>query len=59
MQVTMATAEQEIEKRKLSFDDLERETGRTDTSKWGSDASRRSRASLLNRGLGQPRRYGL
>lgn len=45
--VCLAVAEQEIEKRKISFDDLERETGLQDTSKWGSDASRRKRGAIL------------
>lgn len=46
-QVCLAVAEEEIAKRKISFDDLERETGRCDTSRWGSDASRRKRNSIL------------
>lgn len=46
-QVCLAVAEQEIEKRKLSLDDLERETGMKDTSRWGSDASRRKRGAIL------------
>ena len=46
-QVSLAVAEQEIERRKISFDDLERETGMRDTSKWGSDASRHKRNSVL------------
>ena len=46
-QVCLAVAEQEIAKRKISFDDIEHETSRTDTSKWGSDASRRKRNSIL------------
>lgn len=45
-QVCLAVAEQEIEKRKISLDDLERETGMKDTSKWGSDASRRKRGAI-------------
>lgn len=45
--VCLAVAEQEIERRKISFDDLERETGRKDNSRWGSDASRRNRNSIL------------
>lgn len=47
MEVCMAVAEQLISRRKLSLDDLERETGMRDTHKWGSDASRRKRASIL------------
>jgi len=47
MQVCYAVAEQLIAERKLSFDDLERETGRRDTSRWGTDASRRKRSSIL------------
>lgn len=46
-QVCLAVAEQEIERRKLSLEDLERETGMKDTSKWGSDASRRKRGAIL------------
>lgn len=46
-QVCLAVAEAEIARRRISFDDLERETGRRDTSRWGSDASRRKRASIL------------
>lgn len=45
--VCMAEAEKEIARRKLSLDDLERETGMIDTHKWGSDASRRKRNSIL------------
>lgn len=46
-QVCLAVAEREIERRKLSLEDLERETGMRDTSKWGSDASRRKHNSIL------------
>lgn len=46
-EVCLAVAEDAIAKRKISFDDLERETGRRDTSRWGSDASRRKRGSIL------------
>lgn len=46
-QVCLAVAEQEIAKRKLSLEDLERETGMRDTHKWGSDASRRKRNAIL------------
>lgn len=46
-QVCLAVAEQEIERRKLSLDDLERETGMRDTHRWGSDASRRKRGAIL------------
>jgi hypothetical protein len=46
-QVCYAIAEKLINERKLNFDDLERETGRRDTSKWGTDASRRKRNSIL------------
>lgn len=46
-QVCLAVAEQEIAKRKLSLDDLERETGLRDTHKWGSDSSRRKRGAIL------------
>lgn len=45
-EVCLAVAQEKIAERKLSFDDLERETGRKDTSKWGSDASRRKRNSI-------------
>lgn len=45
--VCLAVAEKEIERRKLSLDDLERETGLRDTHKWGSDASRRKRDAIL------------
>ena len=45
--VCLAVAEEEIERRKLSLDDLERETGLRDTHKWGSDASRRKRNAIL------------
>lgn len=45
--VCLAVAEKEISKRKLSLEDLERETGLRDTSRWGSDASRRKRNSIL------------
>jgi len=45
--VCLAVAEQEIAKRKLSLDDLERETDLRDTHKWGSDASRRKRNAIL------------
>lgn len=47
MQVCLAVAEELISKRKLSFDDLERETSRKDNSRQGSDASRRKRHSIL------------
>lgn len=43
----LAKAEQEIAKRKISFDDVERVTGMIDTHKHGSDASRRKRASAV------------
>lgn len=43
----LAKAEEEIAKRKISFDDVERETGRVDTNRWGSDASRRKRNSIV------------
>ena len=46
-QVCLAVAETEIDRRKLSLDDLERETGMTDTHKWGSDASRCKRGAIL------------
>ena len=46
-EVCLAVAEQEISKRKLCFDDLERETGLTDTHKHGSDLSRRKRNSIV------------
>jgi hypothetical protein len=46
-QVCLAVAEREIERRKLSLEDLERDTGMRDTSKWGSDASRRKRGAIL------------
>lgn len=46
-QVCLAVAEQEIARRKLSLEDLERETGMRDTHKWGSDASRRKRGAIL------------
>ena len=46
-EVCLAVAEQEISKRKLSFDDIERETGITDTHKHGSDSSRRKRNSIV------------
>lgn len=46
-QVCLAVAEAEIERRKLSLEDLERETGMRDTSRWGSDASRRKRGAIL------------
>lgn len=46
-QVCLAVAEQEIAKRKLYLDDLERETGMRDTHKWGSDASRRKRGAIV------------
>lgn len=46
-QVCLAVAEDAIAKRKISFDDLERETGMRDTHKWGSDASRRKRGAIL------------
>lgn len=46
-QVCLAVAEQEIERRKLSLDDLERETGMRDTHRRGSDASRRKRGAIL------------
>ena len=45
-QVCLAVAEEEIAKRKLFLEDLERETGMRDTHKWGSDASRRKRNSI-------------
>lgn len=45
-QVCSAVAEEEITKRKLHLEDLERETGMRDTHKWGSDASRRKRNSI-------------
>ena len=46
-QVCLAVAEEEIARRKLSLDDLERETGMRDTHRWGSDASRRKRGAIL------------
>lgn len=46
-QVCLAVAEQEIERRRLSLDDLERVTGMRDTHKWGSNASRRKRNAIL------------
>lgn len=46
-QVCLAVAEAEIERCKLSLEDLERETGMRDTSRWGSDASRRKRGAIL------------
>lgn len=46
-QVCLAVAEDEIAKRKLSLEDLERETGLTDTHKWGSDTSNRKRNAIL------------
>lgn len=45
--VCYAVAEQKIAERKLNLEDLERETGMRDTHKWGSDASRRKRNSIL------------
>lgn len=45
--VCLAVAEQEIARRKLGLEDLERETGMRDTHKWGSDASRRKRGAIL------------
>ena len=46
-EVCYAVVEEEISKRVLSLEDLERETGMVDKHKWGSDASRRKRASIL------------
>ena len=46
-EVCLAVAEQEISKRKLCLEDLERITGLTDTHKHGSDSSRRKRNSIL------------
>ena len=48
-EVCLAVAEQEISRRKLSFDDLERITGLTDTHKHGSDSSRRKRNSIVTK----------
>ena len=45
-EVCLAVAEDMISRRNISFDDLERETGQKDTSKWGSDASRKKRLSI-------------
>lgn len=45
--VCLAVAEEEIARRKLSLEDLERETGIVDTHKWGSNASRRKRGAIL------------
>ena len=45
-ETTYAGATEAIKGRRLFFEDLERETGRKDTSKWGSDASRRKRGSI-------------
>ena len=45
--VCLAEAEREIERRVLCLEDLERETGMRDTSRWGSDASRRKRGAIL------------
>lgn len=45
--VCLAVAENEIDKRKLALEDLERVTGIVDTHKWGSDASRRKRGAIL------------
>ena len=46
-EVCLAVAEVEISKRKLCLEDLERETGLTDTYKHGSDSSRRKRNNIL------------
>jgi hypothetical protein len=46
-QVCLAVAETRIAERRLSLDDLERETGMRDTHKWGSDTSRRKRRAIL------------
>jgi hypothetical protein len=45
--VCLAVAEEEISKRRLNLEDLERETGLTDIHKWGSDLSRRKRNAIL------------
>ena len=46
-EVCLAVAEQEISKRKLCLEDLERITRLKDTHKHGSDLSRRKRNSIL------------
>lgn len=48
-ELCLAEVEREIERRHISFDDIERVAGIYDTSKWGSDASRRKRRSALAR----------
>jgi hypothetical protein len=45
--VCLAVAENEINKRKLALEDLERVTGMVDNHKWGSDASRRKRGAIM------------
>lgn len=52
MEVPLAVAQELIAKRELSLEDLERETGMKDTSKLGSDASRRKQASIASRFVG-------
>ncbi len=46
-EVCLAVAEDAMANKMISFDDVERETGRQDKSKWGSDASRRNRNSIF------------
>ena len=48
-ELCLAEVEREIERRHISFDDIERITGLYDTSRWGSDASRRKRRAALAR----------
>ena len=51
-------AEEEVNKRQLSLDNLERITGVYDTHKWGSDASRKKRATIyrlfINKVMSEP-----
>ena len=46
-ELCLAVCEQEIDRRHISFDDVERITGLKDNSRWGSDASRHKRNSIL------------
>lgn len=46
-ELCLARAEEEISRRAISFDDVERVSGIHDTSRWGSDASRRKRSRAL------------
>lgn len=49
IELCLAEVEREIERRHISFDDIERITGVHDASRWGSNASLRKRRAALAR----------